>query len=307
MKIVNVTILFLMLSLSMLSLSCSTKSQESPAQNNDETDSHDVTETDAHNVICLDLQTGKVMEGWCFIDGECVEVEQRSEEGGCGVCDPSDAKYAWTPVPDGTECTTEQGNATGYCQSGNCVVTTCECDGESLCCDGCHPINIGDPCGDGAECASHTCTETGECHLSILDGWCLEGTGTESDPYTCFDARTDLDNCGSCGHKCLEEQSCISGQCVVLVTGVSVSPKTLILSPGGSGTLTAAIAPPAAHNQDITWKSADTSIATVNKSGQVQAHRVGETTITATAEEGNFSDTAIVKVHDTYGPCENEG
>ena len=342
MKFSNITTLSLILSLSIFSLSCSTKSPESSSPNNGETDSH--------SVICLDLQTGKVMEGWCFIDGECVEIEQRSEEGGCGVCDPSDAKYAWTPVPDGTECTTEQGDDAGYCQSGHCVVATCECDEASLCCDGCHPINIGDPCGDGAECASHTCTESGECHFSILDGWCLEGTGTESDPYACFDTHTNPNNCGTCGHKCLEEQECVagecvslcaedltfcdvacvdlqsnemhcgtchhdcpadaicmSGQCIVLVTGVSVSPKTLILSPGGAGTLTATIAPPTAHNQNVTWESADASIATVNQSGQVQAHRVGETTITATTEEGVFSDTAIVKVHDTYGPCENEG
>lgn len=79
------------------------------------------------------------------------------------------------------------------------------------------------------------------------------------------------------------------------VTGVSLSPKTLSLNPGKGGTLTATITPSNATNQNVTWKSSDTKVATVDN-GLVTAVAEGTATITVTTTDGNFQDTCTVTV-----------
>jgi uncharacterized protein YjdB len=68
----------------------------------------------------------------------------------------------------------------------------------------------------------------------------------------------------------------------VPVTGVTLSPTTLELREGKSGTLTATIAPPTATDKSVTWSSDDEDIAYVIN-GVVWAVSVGTATITATS------------------------
>ncbi len=73
----------------------------------------------------------------------------------------------------------------------------------------------------------------------------------------------------------------------VPVTGVKLNKDSLTLQEQGSDTLTATVEPADATNQDVIWKSSDTSIATVSADGTVTAISAGTATITATAKDGS--------------------
>lgn len=81
----------------------------------------------------------------------------------------------------------------------------------------------------------------------------------------------------------------------VSVTGVSLSQTTLELQVGESFTLEATVAPSDASNKRVSWKSEDSSIASVT-SGRVVAVSDGETTITATTADGGFTASCEVTV-----------
>lgn len=87
----------------------------------------------------------------------------------------------------------------------------------------------------------------------------------------------------------------------VAVTGVSASPTSLSLSPGQSGQITATVSPANATNKSVNWSSSNTSVATVNSTGQVSALAVGTATITATTSDGNRTATTTVTVSSASG------
>ncbi|MEF3312087.1 S-layer homology domain-containing protein [Paenibacillus sp. GYB004] len=83
----------------------------------------------------------------------------------------------------------------------------------------------------------------------------------------------------------------------VPTTGVVVTPATLPLVLGGSaGQLSANVQPDDAFNKNVQWTSSDTAIATVDASGRVTTVGLGTATITATTEEGNFTNSSTVTV-----------
>jgi len=86
-------------------------------------------------------------------------------------------------------------------------------------------------------------------------------------------------------------------QLIIPVTGISVLPDTLSLMIGENGQLTPSIEPPDATNQNITWASANQNIATVDESGFISALAEGLVYITATTDDGNFSDSSLVIVN----------
>lgn len=71
------------------------------------------------------------------------------------------------------------------------------------------------------------------------------------------------------------------------VTDISLSSTSCTLQEGATTTLTPTITPANATNQDVTWTSSNTSVATVSSSGLVTAVAVGTATITCTAADGS--------------------
>ena len=75
---------------------------------------------------------------------------------------------------------------------------------------------------------------------------------------------------------------------MIKVTSVSVSPRALNLTVNASKTLKAALLPSNASNKTVKWTSKNPKIASVDsRSGIVKAVSAGQTTITATAQDGN--------------------
>lgn len=87
----------------------------------------------------------------------------------------------------------------------------------------------------------------------------------------------------------------------VAVTGVSVTPASATLAVNGTQQLTASIAPSNATNQNVTWSSGNTTVATVSASGVVTGKANGTATITVTTQDGNKTATAQVTVQTTGG------
>ncbi|MFA5686728.1 MAG: Ig-like domain-containing protein [Bacilli bacterium] len=87
---------------------------------------------------------------------------------------------------------------------------------------------------------------------------------------------------------------------VVPVTGVSVSPQTASVEVGKTVSLSATIAPANATNQDVEWSSADTDIATVSATGIVTGVDEGQVIITATTDDGSYTDSCLVDVTAPY-------
>lgn len=81
-----------------------------------------------------------------------------------------------------------------------------------------------------------------------------------------------------------------------LVAGVSLSPENLSLQPGETAALTATVLPNTAVNRNVSWSSSDSSVASVDQSGNVTALRSGTAVITVTTEESGFTASATVTV-----------
>lgn len=78
---------------------------------------------------------------------------------------------------------------------------------------------------------------------------------------------------------------------------VTMSKKSAILFPNDKTTLKATVKGSAGfYNQGVTWKSSNTSVATVDKKGNVIAKKAGKATITATEKGGSKKATCAVTV-----------
>ena len=81
------------------------------------------------------------------------------------------------------------------------------------------------------------------------------------------------------------------------VTGVVLDKSEWHLQEGyGSFTLSATVSPEYATNKSVTWISSNPSVATVDSEGKVTAIKEGTTEITATTEEGQYTDICVVYV-----------
>lgn len=78
---------------------------------------------------------------------------------------------------------------------------------------------------------------------------------------------------------------------------VTMSKKSAVLFPNDKTTLKATVKGSAGfYNQGVTWKSSNTSVATVNSKGSVTAKKAGKATITATEKGGSKKATCAVTV-----------
>ena len=84
----------------------------------------------------------------------------------------------------------------------------------------------------------------------------------------------------------------------IKVTGITLNNNMVELDIIDTFQFLANIQPADATNKNVTWESSNEEVATIYKDGLVAAKSPGETTITATTEEGGFtaSSTIIVKM-----------
>lgn len=81
------------------------------------------------------------------------------------------------------------------------------------------------------------------------------------------------------------------------VTGVEVTPETITVGVDQKRLLTAAVIPQVASDNAVVWNSDNTSIVTVDPStGEITGVAVGTATITATTNDGGFTDVCVVTV-----------
>ncbi|WP_394749128.1 Ig-like domain-containing protein [Spongiimicrobium salis] len=81
------------------------------------------------------------------------------------------------------------------------------------------------------------------------------------------------------------------------VTGIRVSPNSLILEIGDADTFSAEIIPANATNQNVNWISGDSNVVTVDQFGNITAIAEGSTTVTAiSVENGSITDFGDVTV-----------
>lgn len=83
---------------------------------------------------------------------------------------------------------------------------------------------------------------------------------------------------------------------IVAVTGVTLNKKSLTIIKGEYDYLTAEVIPSDATNKEITWKSDNPEIASVDSNGKIMAYEIGSTIITATTEDGGKKAQCEVNV-----------
>ncbi|MDZ8117803.1 Ig-like domain-containing protein [Pontiella sp. NLcol2] len=81
------------------------------------------------------------------------------------------------------------------------------------------------------------------------------------------------------------------------VTGISVSPSARSIIEQRTDTVKATLSPADASDKRILWSSDNTAVATVDELGVITAVSAGSATITATAQDGGYSDTAVITVN----------
>ena len=87
---------------------------------------------------------------------------------------------------------------------------------------------------------------------------------------------------------------------VIAATGIVVDQTDISLYEGGTATLTARVLPADAASKGLTWSSSDPTVASVSSDGVVTAHLPGGTAlITATADDGGWTDFCTVRVKGT--------
>jgi len=80
------------------------------------------------------------------------------------------------------------------------------------------------------------------------------------------------------------------------VTDVSLDYAEATLTEGDTLQLTATVSPADATNQNVSWESSDTFVATVSDSGLITAVSEGTATITVTTEDGGLTASCLVTV-----------
>lgn len=82
----------------------------------------------------------------------------------------------------------------------------------------------------------------------------------------------------------------------IKLSSISI-PGTYELTEGGTGKLTVTYSPSNATNKNITWKSSNNGIVTVDSGGNLKAIAPGSATITATSKDGNHVATSKITVN----------
>lgn len=166
----------------------------------------------------------------CATDAECQEgvcVAIASDEGGeRKVCSRS-----CTTVDEcvkGWECT-RRGAGRAVC---TCAQSSETCDGNDNDCNGVADDGAADDACSAAGAGPHEC-RSGACSCITECGGSVEGV------TRCVDARSDVENCGACGHRCAGAEVCGDGTCIcaggVVCAGVCTDTQNDNRNCGGCG------------------------------------------------------------------------
>lgn len=82
----------------------------------------------------------------------------------------------------------------------------------------------------------------------------------------------------------------------VHVTDLTVSQATTSIKVGATKAVTATVTPANATNNQVTWSSSDTTVATVDNQGTITAVKEGNATVTVKATDGGKTATVVVTV-----------
>lgn len=94
----------------------------------------------------------------------------------------------------------------------------------------------------------------------------------------------------------VERDTILIRDTIFATLGITLDQTAATLTLGSTLTLIPTILPAHATNRTIIWLSSDPDVATVNNDGVVTAISVGDATITARTEDGNFTATAEISV-----------
>lgn len=101
----------------------------------------------------------------------------------------------------------------------------------------------------------------------------------------------------------LEKMTFSSAGSTTPVTGITVTPESVVLEEGQTYSLAAIVLPLDATDQSVTWSSSNSSVVTVDSDGVVSAVAAGDASVTVTTADGGF--TAISDVTVTSAPSSN--
>ena len=130
---------------------------------------------------------------------------------------------------------------------------------------------------------------------TLPDGLTLNSDGTITGTPTAEGTSTFTVTATNSAGSVSKEYTLTIKPAVVSVTGVTLDKSALSLTPGKSETLTATVAPNDATNQNVTWSSNNSDVATVTD-GKVTAVKAGTATITVTTADGNKTASCNVTV-----------
>ena len=91
---------------------------------------------------------------------------------------------------------------------------------------------------------------------------------------------------------------CVMSDIIINATSVRLNYTSFSLFAGDTHTLTATVLPHNAMNRNVTWRSSDTDIATVDANGRVTTISAGIVTITVQTEDGQFEANCEITVYD---------
>ena len=96
----------------------------------------------------------------------------------------------------------------------------------------------------------------------------------------------------------IEDYKTVDGKVTIKVptSGIKLDMTTLELNAGDTKKLNATVEPADATNQNIKWSSDDEKVATVAEDGTVTAVGIGNATITAKTEDGNYTASCTITV-----------